>query len=438
MSQNPFDDLYARDFRLRPLSLDPIAPAPRPPRAQGLDDAFVEPAYGVRIYRATASSEAEPDGNGVRRVRHFYSRRQAFNADNSRYLVWGGNGAWYLYDAKTFQKIKKIGALGGAAEPIWHPSDPRKLFMTSNGGRMVWWVLDVETENKQVLFDFTGKTPWPEASDYWTYNEGTTSADGRYLGLMATRYDSASQRVKVYGLLTLDLVEKKIVGTLDASRFPKPGVRPDHVSISASGKYVVPSWGSAYAYTRDFSQVKLLAKHSGHSDLAFGPNGEDFFVWADDGSDPATLGHVQAINIDTMQRFPLLDIYPARGEFYALHISGQAFDKPGWVVISTYKDGRRYEDPPGSGNYVTEFPSRHRRAQYQKVILAELKPGGRVLNVAHIRNSNNFHQLPGAQAYFLEPQASAARDLSRIIFATNFGSGQPESYVIGLPSWFDK
>lgn len=60
-------------------------------------------------------------------------------------------------------------------------------------------------------------------------------------------------------------------------------------------------------------------------------------------------------------------------------------------------------------------------------------PGGRALNVAHIRA--DWGHVYG-DTYFPEPQASASRDLSRIIFATNFGGGEINSYVIGLPSVF--
>jgi len=34
-------------------------------------------------------------------LRHDYSRRQAFNADSTRFIVTSGDGHWYLYDAAT-------------------------------------------------------------------------------------------------------------------------------------------------------------------------------------------------------------------------------------------------------------------------------------------------------------------------------------------------
>lgn len=72
---------------LTPLSADAIEPVDKPqPGGE-----FTDPAYGTHVHRATAAS----DGEGGR-VRHEYSRRQAFNADNSRYLAQDGRGAWYL------------------------------------------------------------------------------------------------------------------------------------------------------------------------------------------------------------------------------------------------------------------------------------------------------------------------------------------------------
>ena len=71
---------------------------------------------------------------------------------------------------------------------------------------MVWWLLDVEAGTKEQAFDFTDQTPWPGATSFWTKGEGTLSADGKVLGLMATSYDAAAQRNTCHGLLALDSV----------------------------------------------------------------------------------------------------------------------------------------------------------------------------------------------------------------------------------------
>ncbi|WP_240623033.1 hypothetical protein [Schaalia canis] len=415
-SADPLTALYPADFTLTALSADPIADVAKPERATGPDSGLVDPTYGTRIYRATSADEGEGG-----RMRHEYSRRQAFNADNSRYLAQDTAGHWHLYDGATFAHLTVLQGLAGDCEPLWHPSDPNTLYFTSINGGRIWWSYNVNTGEKTELFDFTGKTPWPQATSFWTKGEGALSADGRYLALMATAYNEQTQKNTIYGLLTLDLQKKEIIGTLDAEKFPVPHAFPDHISTSPSGAYAVPSWlkehGGTWAYSRDFSQSWKLAEGSEHSDLAYGPNREDYLVYAD-----YSRGAIVAINVETREVTDLHTLYPASGEAYAVHISGQAFDRPGWVVISTYAD---------SADYGKASPSPTVRPEYRKVWLQELAPEGRALNIAHIRA--NEHDVQG-DPYFLEPQASASRDLSRIIFASNFGGGPVESYVVALPN----
>ena len=84
-------------------------------------------------------------------------------------------------------------------------------------------------------------------------------------------------------------------------------------------------------YTRNLKDSFELSATSEHSDLAYGPRKQDYYVFADYSNE-----QLAAVDLDSHERVPLRGLYPARGESYALHVSGQAFDKPGWAVISTY------------------------------------------------------------------------------------------------------
>jgi hypothetical protein len=100
-----------------------------------------------------------------------------------------------------------------------------------------------------------------------------------------------------------------------------------------------------------------------------------------------------------------------------LHISGRAFDRPGWAVISTH-DG-----DAASHTWMDD-----------SVFLIELKSNGRVVRLAHTRSLVDENQ---EHDYWAEPQASANRDLSRVLFTTNWGrSGteEVEMYLIALPA----
>ncbi|MDO5065350.1 MAG: hypothetical protein Q4E00_10250 [Actinomyces bowdenii] len=425
---NPFDGLYPDGFTLTELSADPIEPLEPPARPTGLEEATLDPAYSTRLYRATDAG----DGQGGR-MRHEYSRRQAFNAGTSRYLAQDGAGAWHLYDGATFAHLGQVPELIGDCEPIWHATDPALLYFTDRNGGTLWRTYDVEARTTSEVINLKDTAPWPQATSYWTKGEGTTSADGRYLTLMATRYDEGAQTTTAYGLVVVDLIERTVVSTLDAADFPVPGAVPDHVSTSASGDYAVVSWldgqGGTVAFTRDFSSSRQLTTGSEHSDLAFGPERQDYLVYADYGA-----GELVAIDLATGQRTPLHTLYPVEGEAYALHISGQAFDRPGWAVVSTYAD---------SADHGQRQPAPTLRAEYRKVWLVELVAGGRALNVAHTRVGDGQQSASGGEdagsadgAYFAEPQASASRDLSRIIFASDVGGRAVESYIVGLPGGF--
>jgi hypothetical protein len=413
------DALYPPGFQLKGLAPDPILRLERPrAKANGLaTPSYVDPAFGTRVYRATEAA----DFKDAVHVRHDYSRRQAFNADTTRMLATTSNGYWVLYDANTFVRLKRAGTdgalagLAGDAEAIWHPSEPRALFWNQG---LVWYQKDVESDRDTVMADFTRRLPWPGATRVWTKSEGGCSADGRYWAFMATSYDERTQRNAVYGLLSYDRHDDRILGMLDAAAFG--GAFPDHVGITPSGRFAVPSWAhdktrGTRAYPLDFSSSRQLHVMSEHSDLAFGPDGEDLYVFTD-----YERGAIRAMNVATGAAYDLLPLYPRAGSSYAAHVSGQAFGRPGWAVISTYAD---------SASYGATVPDPKIEPTYRKVMLVELRPKGRRYAVAHTRTNKAYG------GYFGEPQASPARDGSRIVFSSNFDDGgPPSSYVVIVPT----
>ena len=413
-----FDALYAPGFTLRALDNAAIVQQPRPPKSAGVTaPSYTDPAYGTKVFRITdVATDANAPGAG--HIRHDYSRRQAFNADSSRFIAQDGNGFWGLFDGTTFKRIPgkrnnaMMAGLAGDAEPIWHPTDPKLLWYTSTNGGLVWYEKNVETDTDTVLVNFSGRLPWSNAARLWTKSEGTTSADGRYFAFMAE-----TENFSTLGLVCWDRVTNTIT-TLPASAFG--GARPDHISMSPSGKYVVPSWAfnrtlGTRAYTRDFSSHRVLHTMSEHSDLAFGPNGEDMYVVTD-----YDAGTLRAVNLDTGASIDLLPMYPVSGAGYAAHVSGKAYKRPGWVVVSTYGD---------SSNYGSTSPANPQQGMYRKVMAVELKPGGRVLNIAHTQSGADYG------GYFGEHQATVNLDFTRVVWAVNFGSGtRIENVMVGLPS----
>jgi hypothetical protein len=356
---------------------------------------YRDPVHGTCGIRVTDHANEAPSTF----ARHDYSRRQAFNADNTYLVVQAMNGFWHLYNANTMAFVRTLSGPAGDAELQWHPTNPKALYYFDTNGGMVLRQLDVDANTSTVAANFTGKLPWADAARVWTKSEGTPSADGRYWCLMAETGSFAIRGVFVY-----DLQTQSVVGSRSLS------ARPDHTSMSASGRWCVVSHlagsGGTVAWDRSFSTSRPLHSGSEHSDLALNAQGQDVYVAVDY---QANAGDFFMFNIDTNTRTNLFPTYLS-GSATAYHVSGQAFAKPGWVLVSTYGSY-------GSNQWL-----------HNKLFAVELKSGGRILNIGHHQSRLN--------GYFTEPQASVNRDFTRVIWASNFGTTSDtdiDAYMMYLP-----
>ena len=378
-------------------------PSPLP----ALGKSFTDPMSKLPITRAS-------DGT----ARHNYSRRQAWNADESRYLTFIVNdGHWQLRDAKTCAVLKVLPVLAGDdCEPLWHPTDPKLLWHYIG---LKWYALNVETGVDTLLFDLTGRLPaWAaKATNAWTKSEGSASDSGDTLFLMLTSYDPKTYQVPRYGMVCVNPMTGKIYGSRQDS------TSYDHCGTSHSGRWGVyssedPNVGSV-AWSRDFKTSKKIITSSQHSDFAIGVNGkDDMYVYAqfrtaDDNHDGVNEdGWLMANNLDTGEVIPLLGTYiSATSSYTSYHISGRASACPGYVVVSAYKDN------VGAGGKLGEI--------YRRVCIVELKADGLRKQVTPTRQN-----LLG---YFDEPQATCNRDLTKIMFASAMGGSVTNSWIVDVP-----
>ena len=378
------DRLYTPSWRpvTGPVST-PAAPDTRPPK--GLP--VIDPVNRTCVVRVTDHDAELRSGF----ARNEYSRRQAFNADDTRLFVVSEDGFWHQYATADLRHLGKLHGLSGDAEPQWHPTDPDRLrYLPNNGIGMRIEELDVRSGQSRTLADLASRVRaiWPTAHAMWTRSEGSPSRDQRH---WAFQVDDA--KWGGLGLVSYDLKEDRIVATYDFARHRKE--RPDHVSMSPSGRSIVVSWLDAVtAFRPDFTEPRVLQRKSEHSDIALGADGDDWYVAVDY---EASGGPLFAVNLRTGQRLDLLRTYVA-GTATALHISGKAYDRPGWVVVSTYAD------------YGKAGP----QWLHRKVFAVSLEREPRIVNIAHHHSAAN--------GYFTEPQASANRTLTRVLFSSNWGT----------------
>ena len=377
------------------LSVDALASLAKP--AKGV--AVTEPNFKTCLVRATNHTADGVSGF----ARNDYSRRQAFNANSTKQLVYSIDGYWHVYDANTRAHLKALSGPAADAEPQWHATNPDLLYYIPPFGLgMKLHELNVTTGATRVVGDFAArlKAKWPGAAAAWTRSEGSPSADGRYWCFMV---DNASWGS--VGVFTWDRDTNTILGTYNTN-----GERPDHVSMSPSGNYCVVSSDGALgttAFSRDFSSKKQLLNKSEHSDIALTAEGDDAYVSIDYGSQD---GDLFMVNIRTGVRTALMPTYLS-GSTTALHVSGKAFNKKGWVVVSTYAES-------GALKWL-----------HRKIMAVQLTANPKIYTLAHHRS--------GANGYWTTPVASVNRDFTRVTFNSNWGTGSDtdvDAYTVEIPA----
>ncbi len=378
-------------------------PAPRLP--------FRDPVFGRCLVRVTDRSgdKAEPGG-----LKNEYSRVQSFNADESRLLIASTQGNWYLYNAQTLQPLAPL-PLG--IEPRWSATDPNLIYCSEETRLMSY---NIATQQTTVVHEFANDFPGQSLAAVWGRYEGSPSRDGRWWGLMAE-----DQNWLTSALLVYDLTTNQVSATLDTRGWPADAREIDSVTISPLGNYFLVYMDKYCApgqlgtptnpcglmvYDRNLQNGRGLLRIIGHSDTALDPQGREVLVYQDIDTD-----HISMLALATGAVTPLWPIdfsYTSIG----LHISGRAFDRPGWAVISTH-DG-----DVASHTWMDD-----------QVFLMELKANGRVARLAHTHSLVDANQ---EHDYWAEPQATANRNLTRLLFTTNWGrsgSEQVETYQVLVP-----
>lgn len=410
---------------------DPAKQLPAPTTYKYLE-ASPAAVYGSPIARVTDNVKWVSEGK--KRRRNDYSRRQAFNADNTLFLMYQSDGYWYVHDAVTGAQVGDyLPGLAGDAEPIWSTTDPNTLwYIPNNGWGMQLHQMNVATRTTVRTWDLASRIQaiWPSAQICSSKSEGAPSLDGRY---WCWQVETSS--FTILGVITFDAVEDQILGHIDCG----PTERPDHTSMSPTGKWAVVSWAGqerlgTRAYTQDMKSPHpasqegnpyiTLHKQSEHSDMALLPSGDDAFVFCDYQS---PNGDLVFINLKTGVRTPLLALYH-NGSGTAYHISGRCYKAPGYVVVSTYGE---YKDRNPDGPRLRNQPEM--RWYHRKIFVVSLEANPKFWEVCFA--DSDYQKAWGTSAYWAEPHATANNDLTRILFNSVQGSDRwedVETYMVAL------
>lgn len=412
----------------------PENPVPQLPNPQNFEQYKPVKAqyYETPIAKITRNKEAIAAGD--KPFRSDYSRRNAFNCDNSLFLTYRKDGYWFVNDAKTLKPIgNALPSMATDCEPIWSETDPHILWaLPPYGEGCKLYEINVDTRKVVKTYELADriKAFWPDAGRCWTKSEGSPSRDGRYWCWIV---ETAGYEVR--GIVVFDRVEDKFIAHMDAT------VKPDHTSMTPSGKYAIVSWAyneplGTRAYTRNLTDkhpaatgndpyIKLHTQ-SEHSDIAITKDGREVYVAADYTGDN---GKLFMCDVETGVRTDLLYTYD-KGTATAYHISGKAYDAPGYVVVSTYGEHL------GSDGDAANLRNKPLMQWYHRKVFVMSLEANPTFKILCFADSDRRKEWPNNDGYWAEPQATVNNNLTRVMFNSSMNSlsvNDIETFMVALP-----
>ena len=355
--------------------------------------ASADPRFGTSVKRLT-----DAQGGGIASIVPQYSKRQAWNADQSLLLLFTGDGIARLYDGVTYSFIKTLDPVGGE-DVFWHPSNPSVIYYSAEN---VLYSYDVATESSTPVRTFDGYT-WSN-----TRGEGNMSRDGRYYSFVGQVYDTEThfKDIVVYDLL-LDSVVSKMALPAILSDF-------DWASISPLGNFVVVDYATSDSgryqgievYDRNLDFIWQKGLGAGHSDLAVDADGNEVLIMACYDAD-LNSGFVKKFRLADGAATSLLELSPD----FDLHISCRNESRREWCFISTFDaEGRLTDDS------LSWLPFE------DEIFALKMDGSGDVQRIAHHHSRRFSPSTPDRDNsnYWAEPHATVSRDGMRMIFGSNW------------------
>ncbi len=367
----------------------------------------------IRISNARAS--------GYAGVVPQYSKRQAWNADASRLLLFTGDGKALLYDGNTYQYMQALDAVGGE-DVFWHPSDPATILFAQDNALLAY---QLETGSAAALRSF------PEYTFINTRGEGNLSRDGRFYAFIGQVYDENAQITYFRDLVVYDLVTDQVIAKL---ALPMTLTDFDWVSISPLGNYVVVDYATSNpgrfegveVYDRNLNFIWQKPLGAGHSDLGCDANGDEVLV----------MGYCDGeTNSNFVKKYRL-----ANGDETSLlefswqfdsHISCQNQVRSEWCFVSTFDGEARLTD-----DSLSWLPFE------DEVFALKMDGSGDVQRIAHHHSRRFSPATPDRDnsVYWAEPHATVSRDGGRVLFGSNWREDiqndfSVDTYIVDFRTW---
>ncbi|MBK5093833.1 MAG: hypothetical protein JJE48_10010, partial [Actinobacteria bacterium] len=325
-----------------------------------------------------------------------------WNCDGSRMLLRNSKSEWMILDGRTYERLGFVKDRNGenlesAPEPRWHPTDPDSFYYFDGNSFLEY---SLKKGRGEVL------RTWKEYVAVSATGEGNLSVDGSKIAIAGHGGSEGTPRDVFIYYINEDRVGPK----KDVSKAPD-GI--DWVSVTPNGDYAMILWGEVGGdeyhggelYDLEWNRIGRVTKGCHHGDFAYDAEGHQVFVMSGvNDPDFEDAAYIIGYWIPECEAKPLLKV----DWYFGLHISGRCYERPGWVVVSTFHEWDEEGGGPERGDPEGDWDPFE-----NEVFALALDGSGTVKRIAHDHAEE--------RKYFEEPHAASNRDLTKVAFGSNWG-----------------
>lgn len=245
--------------------------------------------------------------------KHYYSSRQAWNSDMSKFMVGDG----LVADNKILDVNNNYSLLSQTinltSRRVWSHTQPNILYGQSGDGI---YRLNCDTGQRTLIFS----QPGIDLTSKMTISFDDTRA---------AIYDTANNRI-----IALNLQTGANMSTPMPPGTPPPG---HYVGVSNSGRWIITTNGGTYwkiPWNNLGAGWTNTNVNGAHSDLASNTNGDDVVVSSRGNGSLSVLNLDQGGEYFSPQVIDFNPATPAGSRFQPDYVSGRGQQIEGWVILS--------------------------------------------------------------------------------------------------------
>jgi hypothetical protein len=359
---------------------------------------YVDPSFGGRVCHIAAPSL----GGSKAVLKPMYSTMPAWNADETKLILWQREGGHQLYDGKTYAFIRKLSLVSPTdlEQVLMDPVDSDLLYYPSNhNATPIFYRHRFSTNQNEPLHDFR-KAP-TNCPVSWGALLGL-GRDPQYMSWDARRRVGlqCGNTHFVYEISS-DTVLK--VTTLTGK---------NAAIVAPSGELM---FRDGNVLDLSFDVKRRLGMKNPFEHGCVGTDGHDD-TYAAVAFDDADNENGTVVLHDLKSGAKRVVVGPATGYPYpptGTHLSAVALHRPGWVVAT-----------------ATGGAPLGQKLLQNEILLVSQKPGGPVYRLAHHRSKAG----EGPWGYWAEPHPVISPSGTRVVFASDWAGGASvDPYVVEIP-----